>query len=163
MGSWASSCIEPQVLCGEFKRGPLQEIGRLLLGSLCMVMVFERLFQDAVDREERRDNLMLSLAQARDDEALHIFKSSLVQFSSYSNFSLCCYKLHKLPLWSLLATPTIVPWPLPDCQEDQHFTLQRLYLRAQANRSEGFWDYPACQPSLANPYLHYAACWPAVR
>jgi hypothetical protein len=45
--------------------------------------VFERLFQDATDRRERQRNLIASLEQARDEQALEIFKSSLLQFSSY--------------------------------------------------------------------------------
>lgn len=45
--------------------------------------VFERLFQDAVDRDERRRNLIVSLEQARDEQALDIFKSSFLQCSNY--------------------------------------------------------------------------------
>lgn len=45
--------------------------------------VFERLFQDSVDRQERKKNLISSLAQARDEHALDIFRSSLDPFYDF--------------------------------------------------------------------------------
>lgn len=45
--------------------------------------VFDRLWQDSVDRQERRKSLIASVAQARDDHALEIFKSSLTPFTDY--------------------------------------------------------------------------------
>lgn len=45
--------------------------------------VFDRLYQDSVDRHERHRNLLLSLEQARDEQALDMFRSSMLPFSSY--------------------------------------------------------------------------------
>lgn len=45
--------------------------------------VFERLFQDSVDREDRRRTLFTSLQQARNEQALEIFQGHLRQMSSY--------------------------------------------------------------------------------
>jgi len=45
--------------------------------------VFERLFQDSVDRADRRRTLITSLQQARNEQALEIFQGHLRQMSSY--------------------------------------------------------------------------------
>mmetsp|Transcript_21652 Transcript_21652/g.40154 ORF Transcript_21652/g.40154 Transcript_21652/m.40154 type:complete len:1062 (-) Transcript_21652:110-3295(-) len=48
--------------------------------------VFDRLFQDSIDREERRRALEMSLEQARDEKALEIFKANMLTFQTLEPF-----------------------------------------------------------------------------
>jgi archaellum component FlaC len=45
--------------------------------------VFERLFQDSIDRRERKITLITSIEQAREEHALEIFKGSILPYSNY--------------------------------------------------------------------------------